>query len=142
MYVTVRNGFHGVLIYKDKHTGEEFNWSEFGDEVDMTLSVLQSARSSQRRFFEENWWLIDNPEVIEYLNVGKYYKDALTYDEFEALFDMDIDEIKAKVQNLSQGQRRGVIYVTKQKIENGELSDLNVIKMLEDTLHIELIPGR
>jgi len=139
MYVPVKNGFHGRLIFRDKVTGEQYEWSEFGDEIDLTLNTLQKARSGQRRFFEDNWFLIDDPEVIEFLNVGQYYKNALNFDEFESIFDLGKDELIQKVQALSDGQKRGVIYIAKQKIESGVLYDLNVIKALEETLDVDLI---
>lgn len=142
MYVTVRNGFHGPLVYIDKNTSEQYTWAEFGDEADLTLSVLLNARNSQRRFFEENWWLIDDPDVIEYLGVEKYYKNALTYADFDELFSLDIGEIREKIKALSEGQRRGVAFMAREQIESGELSDLNIVKMLEDVLNTELISGR
>lgn len=139
MYVPVRNGFHGVLVYADKYTGEHYRWDEFGDVIDMTVSTLQKVRSSQRRFFSENWFLIDDPEVIDALGVSEYYKNALTLDEFDELFTLDVDAAKERVCLLSDGQKRGVAYSAKQKIESGELSDLNMIRMLEDVLDTELI---
>ena len=40
--ITVRNGFHGILVYKSRRTGEEYVWNEFGDEQDMELSELKN----------------------------------------------------------------------------------------------------
>lgn len=51
MYVTVTNGTHGILIYKDTTTGMGYKWSGFGDSVDMTVGELQRARSAQPKFF-------------------------------------------------------------------------------------------
>lgn len=139
LYVTVKNGFHGSLIYKDTTTGEEHRWSEFGDEIEMTFGSLQRARSAQRKFFTENWWLIDDQEVLEALNATKYYENALTYDDFENIFSLPVKEISDKVGELSRSQKRGVVYTAKQKIESGELSDLNIIRALEEALDTELI---
>lgn len=139
MYVPVKNGFHGHLVFRDKVTGEEYEWESFGDEIDITLNTLQKARSGQSRFFKDNWFLIDDPAVIEYLNIGQYYKNALNFEEFDSIFELSKDEIVERVKMLSDGQKRGVIYAAKQKIENGELYDLNIIKALEDTLDAELI---
>ena len=139
LYVSVKNGFHGSLFYKDATTGEEHRWSEFGDEIEMTFGSLQRARSAQRKFFTENWWLIDDPEVLESLNATQYYKNALTYEDFEDLFSLKADEVKDRVSGLSRSQKRGVVYVAKQKIEDGELADLNVIRALEEALGTELI---
>lgn len=139
MYVTVKNGFHGVLTYKDKATGEHYRWTEFGDEIELTVSTLQKVRSAQRKFFEENWFLIDDREVIEYLNASQYYKRALTYDEFTELFDLDPDEIRERIAGLSKSQKRGIVYMAKQRIESGALYNLNVIRALEEALDTELI---
>ena len=38
MYVTVKNGFNGTLVYKSKKTGERFIWDAFGDEQDIELA--------------------------------------------------------------------------------------------------------
>lgn len=142
MFVTVRNGFHGPLYYRDHNTSEEHFWPEFGDESDMTLGTLMNARGSQRRFFSDNWWLIDDPDVIEYLGVSRYYKNALSYEDFYEIFELPYDEIREKIEGLSDGQKRSVAFMAKEQIESGELSDLNVVKMLEDVLHTELIAGR
>lgn len=142
MFVTVRNGFHGPLYYRDNNTSEEHQWPEFGDESDMTLATLMNARGSQRRFFSENWWLIDDPDVIDYLGVSKFYENALTYDDFYELFDLSYDEIKQKIGGLSEGQKKSVAFMAREQIKSGDLSDLNIVKILEDTLQITLIDGR
>ena len=61
MYVTVKNGFNGTLVYKSKKTGERFIWNAFGDEQEMELSELKSARNSSKAFFVNNWFLFDDP---------------------------------------------------------------------------------
>lgn len=139
MYVPVKNGFHGRLVFKDKVTGEEYEWADFGDEIDITLNTLQKARSGQRRFFSDNWFLIDDPEVIEYLNVSQYYKNALNFDEFDTIFGLPKDKLVERVRALSNGQKRGVGFAARQKIEAGDLYDLNIIKALESELGVELI---
>lgn len=142
MYVVVCNGFHGPLFYRDRNTGEEYNWDEFGDEAELTIGTLLNARNTQRRFFQENWWLIDDPEVIDYLGVGQYYKNALTYDDFDELFKLTPEEVKTKVERLSNGQKRSVVFMAREQIASGDLSDLNIVKVLEDALQVELLAGR
>ena len=81
--ITVKNGYQGTLIYKSKKTGEKFVWESFGDEQDLELSELKSARNSSKAFFINNWFLIEDPDVINYLGVEQYYDNALSFDEFE-----------------------------------------------------------
>lgn len=138
-YVTVRNGFNGKLIYKSKRTGERFVWDEFGAEQDMELQELKNAKNSSREFFEHNWFMLDDPAVISYLGVERYYKNALNYSEFDALFSMSPTEIERRIAKLPSGQKTSVVYRAKEKIANGEIDSMRVINALEKSLGVELI---
>ena len=98
MYVTVKNGFNGTLVYKSKKTGERFIWDAFGDEQDIELAELKSARNSYKPFFINNWFLFDDPEVIEWLGMGQYYKHALNSENFDKIFKKSPEEIKQFVE--------------------------------------------
>ena len=126
MYVTVKNGFNGVLVYKSRRTGERFVWQEFGDEQDMELMELKSARN-------------DDPAVIEWLGVGRYYKHALNTKSFDELFFKEPDEIKETVAELSKGQKRSVAFRAKQLIDEGTIDSIKTINALESCLGVELI---
>lgn len=139
MYVTVRNGFQGLLIYKSPRTHESYRWDEFGAEQDISLQELKNAKSSSKNFFVNNWFLIDDPEIIEYLGVTKYYENALKYDSFDELFSKEPDEIKEVVSKLSKGQKKSVAYRSKQLIANKAIDSIRVIDALEESLSIDLI---
>lgn len=139
MVVTVKNGTQGVLIYKSKRTGERFEWSAFGDEQDMDLQELKNAKNSSKAFFINNWFLIDDLEVLDYLGVSQYYKYALNFASFDDLFEKDAKEIKATVSQLSAGQKKSVAYRAKQLISEGIIDSIKVITALEESLSIELI---
>ena len=139
MLIPVRNGFHGPLVYISKKTREEYFWSEFGDEQEIELAELKNARSSSKKFFENNWFMIDDPEVLEYLGVTPMYKYALRIDSFDDLFSKTPKGIEETIAKLSKGQRRSVAYRAKQLIEDEEIDSLKVIETLEKALGIELI---
>lgn len=137
--VPVRNGFQGKLVYRSRRTGEEWIWNEFGDEQDIELSELKNAKNTYKRFFTDNWFMIDDPEIIEYLGVEQYYRNALTVDGFDELFEETPDVIADRVAKLSGGQKRSVIYRAKQLIAEGGIDSLSVISALERSLGVELI---
>lgn len=138
-YVTVKNGFNGTLVYKSKKTGERFIWDDFGDEQEMELAELKSAKNSYKAFFINNWFLFDDPEVIEWLGLNQYYKNALSSDGFDKLFKKSPDEIKKVVSGLSEGQKRTLIFRAKQMIAEGKIDSIRVITALEKALSVELI---
>jgi hypothetical protein len=137
--VTVRNGYQGKLIYVSRRTQERFIWESFGDEQDMDLQELKNAKNSSKAFFENNWFLIDDPEILEYLGVSQYYKYALNFDAFNDLFDKSPDEIKDIISHLSTGQKKSVAYRAKQLIADQVIDSIKVITALEESLSIELV---
>lgn len=137
--ITVRNGFNGKLIYKSKRYGEVFEWEEFGDEQELELQELKNAKNSYKAFFENNWFLIDNPEVIDYLGIDRYYKNSLNFEEFDTIFKQTPDEIEDRIRHLPDGQKVSLAYRCKQLISDGTVDSLKVINTLEKSLGIELI---
>lgn len=139
MYVTVYNGFNGKLVYKSPKTGERFVWDEFGSDQDMELVELKSARSSSKQFFENNWFMFDDPEIIEWLGMGRYYKNALTLDGFDEVFHKSPEEIKDIASKLSSGQKGTLALRARAKIKTGELDSIKAINALESALDVQLI---
>lgn len=137
--ITVKNGFQGSLVYKSKKTQETFIWESFGDEQDMDLQELKNAKNSSKAFFENNWFLIDDPEILEYLGVSQYYKYALSFNNFDELFNKEPNEIQSIISKLSTGQKKSLAYRAKQLINDGDIDSRRVITALEESLGIELI---
>lgn len=139
MYVTVKNGFNGTLVYKSKKTGERFIWEAFGDEQEIELAELKAAKNSYKPFFVNNWFLFDDPEIVEWLGMNQYYKHALNSDSFDQLFEKTPDEIEKTIKDLSAGQKKSVAFRAKQLISDGTIDSIKVIAALEKSLSVELI---
>lgn len=138
-FVTVKNGFSGRLVYKSSRTNEKFVWEEFGSEQDMELQELKNAKSAHKTYFEKNWFLFDDPEVIRYLGVERFYDSALSFDEFEDLFNYSPDEVKERISTIPDGQRQSLIYKAKQLISDGTIDSMKMVNALEESLGVELI---
>lgn len=137
--IVVRNGFCGKLEYISKKTGERYVWGAFGDEQEMELSELKSARNSVKSFFENNWFMFDDPEVIGYLNVDRYYKSALSLRGFEKVFFLPVEEMEEKISKISLGQKKSLAYHAKKLIASGEIDSRKTIAAVEQALGLELI---
>lgn len=138
-YVTVRNGFQGRLVYKSKRTGERFVWDSFGAEQDMELSELKNARNSNKKYFINNWFMFDEPWVVDYLGMAQYYRFAVSIQDFDKLFEKPTAEIGKIISKLSDGQKKSVAYRAKQLIAKGDVDSNRTIAALEKYLGTELI---
>lgn len=140
-YIPVKSGVHGKLIYKSRKTGEKFVWQGFGEEQDMELQELRNAKSANKKFFERNWFMFDDEYdwVIDYLGVRAFYRNALSIDHFDDIFEMRPAEIGKRIAMLSEGQKKAVRYRATQLISEDGIDSIKVIEALEKALGIELI---
>lgn len=137
--VTVRNGFHGRLVYKSPKTGERFVWEEFGSEQDMEIAELRNAKSANKKYFENNWFMFDEQWITEYLGLGQYYKFAIPIAEFDEFFEKPAGELEKALAKLSKGQKQSVAYRARQLIREGSIDSNKTIAILEKCLDIELV---
>lgn len=140
-YIPVINGTEGTLVYQSRRTGEVFIWDSFGDEQEMELQELRNAKSSAKRFFQDNWFLFheDDDWVIDWLGMRAFYKNALNVDGFESFFDKTPDAIRKAVAKLSDGQKRSLGYRARVAIRDGKIDSNRVIAALEESLGTQLI---
>lgn len=107
-FVEVKNGHVGKLVYVSKKTGEEIVWDSYGDVQELELIELKSARASSKAFFARNYFLLD-PDVVTWLNVGKYYENYIDDDAIVKLSKRPDAEIKKYVNSLTDDQRETFI---------------------------------
>ena len=137
-YVTVKNGFHGKLVFISPRTGEKFYWDNYGDEQDIELRDLKGAKASAKAFLEKNWFLLDE-WVIRYLGVDSYYRHAITPGDCDKLFRLPVRDLKTEIDAMNDSQRSSVIVRARELIKSGDLDSLRVITALEKALGVELI---
>lgn len=140
-YIPVRNGFNGMLIYVSGRTGEAFRWDSFGDEQDIELLELRNAKNTGKEFFINNWFMFDEDYdwVLDYLGVRNYYRNAVNVEGFDEIFQKTPAEIKKVVKEMSDGQKKSLMYRSKDLIASGEIDSRKVIAALEEALGIDLI---
>lgn len=137
--VECKNGTHGPLIYKSgRNAGYVVEWSEFGEVQDIDFGELLIMRGSQPRFFRDNWILIEDAEILKKLGVDRYYKNALTTDNFDDVFHWSAEDIRSKVCAMSDGMKDSIQVRAKELIKTGELDSRSVIKALNEVLHCDL----
>ena len=83
----------------------------------MTLGEIVSMKNSQRRFFTDNWIILEDTEdysaieLYEFLKVTKFYEHILTPDTIDSNFDMDDSTLIRTLSNLSAGMKATIQYL-------------------------------
>lgn len=133
--VICKNGTRGNLIYKSsRNLGYEVEWNEFGEEQEISFGELLAMRGSQRRFFEENWILIEDPEVIKKLGVERYYKNVPSAENFDEIFSLAPEKLREKVSEMSDGMKDSVRIRAKELIKEGVIDSRSTIKAISEAV--------
>ena len=135
--VYVKNLTGGKLIYKNPRTGYTYIWNEYGEEVPIEMRELINMKNANQAFFTENWIQMDIA-VLRDLHMDNYYKDFVSYEDIENLITKDADKIIDKLKNASLTIKNSVGIRALQLIEEKKLTDINVIRALEEVLGCEL----
>lgn len=138
MLVSCRNVTSGSLIYVSKKTGLEVNWSKLDDEEYIDVGELLTMKNGQPRFLTEPWIMVDDDDVVDYLGLRDMYDNIILKDELESFFRLSPDEIEAKLKIAPQGTRTLIAEQARIMIENDQLWDNRVIKILDKELQIDL----
>ena len=137
--VECKNGTHGPLIYKSsRNAGYVVEWENFGEVQEIDYGELLNMRASQQRFFRDNWILIEDAEVLRKLGMDRYYKNALTTENFDEVFHWAPADIRSKVAAMSNGMKDSIRIRAKDLVKTGELDSRGVIKALNEVLHCDL----
>lgn len=135
----------GMLVYASKRQmGYKLKWRHFGDVQFVELAELMSMRSSDSRFFSENWIAIDDSfeykaRILKVLRVDEMYANSIRPDDMSKLFTLSPAEIQKKVSGLSASMKESVYLTARNAIETGELDSIAKIRALETALDRKLM---
>lgn len=139
----VCNAMGGAIYKSAKIIGYTVTWDNYGSVEYMELSELVSMRNTARRFFEDNWIVLEDTDeytsiqLYEFLKVTKYYEKTFTPETIDSIFELDEKEIIRTVSELSQGMKTTIATRAKEKIDAKELDSNNKINALETVLKVK-----
>jgi hypothetical protein len=136
--VLCRNVTDGQLIYKSRKTGLTTLWMNYGDTEYLDVAELLTMKSSQPKFLNDVWLVVDDDVVVEFLGLKHIYKDLVDVDDIDSFFDKTPAEIEKALVKLPKGLKDTVGTRARKLVESGDLYDNRKISVIEDNLKIGL----
>ena len=134
----------GGAVYEcQRMKGYVIRWENYGSIEYIELAELVSMRNMSKRFFEDNWILLEDTEdysaiqLYEFLKVTKFYENILTPETIDSIFEMSANDIIKTVSNFSKGMKSTIATRAKTKIDAKELDSNNKIEALETALNVK-----
>ncbi|WP_144509963.1 hypothetical protein [Bacillus sp. FJAT-22090] len=136
--IPVMNNTTGRYGYIGR-SGYSFELEEYGDVTDVPFGELQAMRSgSQKRHLEDAFIIILDEEAVEELNYTKLYENVLDSDGVEELLS-DVEKLNKVADKMPLAMRETVISVGKRKYKDGTLSNLHVIRAIENNFNVKIL---
>ena len=127
------------VSYKDKHTGDMYEWDAVGHIEPMTFGTLKNMWRLHKGYFRNMWLKPNDARVINQFGLTK------TFEKYEYLMNAsnytkkNIKSICDAITETPNGLKFAICDKIKSMVVSGDVSDVFVIKELEKRLKIDLI---
>lgn len=127
------------VSYKDSKTLDMYEWDLAGHIEYMSFETLKNMWRSHKGYFKNMWLKPNDNRVINKFGLTK------TFEKYEYLMEAsnytkkNIGKICDAITNTPNGLKIALCDKIKDMVVNGEVSDVSVIKALENRLNIDLI---
>ena len=127
------------VSYKDSKTLDMYEWDKVGHIEYMTFDILKNMWRSHKGYFKNMWLKPNDDRVINKFGLTK------TFEKYEYLMDAsnytkkNIDAICDAISDTPNGLKFAICDKVKNLVVDGKVTDVSVIKVLENRLKIDLI---
>lgn len=136
--IIVMNGLDGSLTHRSDSTGKVWRFMEFGQTDKIPFGELLRIRNQNPKVFTDGWMIILNRKIQEDFGLIETYKNILTPETIDEVFDKDIDELKAFVEALPKGMKVTFVSKARELYQANELDSISVVRYIQDTFGISL----
>lgn len=127
------------VSYKEKATGDIYNWYNAGQVEVMTFGSLQNMWREYKGYFKNMWLKPMDDRVIRKFGLND------TYEKYDFLMDgknytkENIDKICNGIKDTPSALKLSLCNKVKNLVTNGEVTNISVIREIEKALNIDLI---
>ena len=128
------------ISYKDKKYGDIYRWEKAGEIVEMTFDVINYMHQNHKTYFKSMWIKPLDNRVI------KKFGLEVTYRDYDFLMDAsnytrkNVNEICDSIRKTPQSLKFAICNKIKSLVSCGEISDIHILREIEKSLNIDLIP--
>ena len=127
------------ISYKDSKTGDFYEWDEIGHIEPMTFDVLKNMWRNHKGYFRNMWLKPDDDRVINKFGLTKVFNNYEFLMNKSNYTRKNIDTICDTIVNAPNGLKASLYDKVKNLVIDGDVTDVSVIRKLEDRLKIDLI---
>jgi hypothetical protein len=138
--ILCRSVCRGNLSYVSSKSGLSYEWLGYGDTCEVMYSDLMALKSAKSPFVFAPWFIIENDELVAQWKkeLEPVYAPFAGFESLDEVFSLDIEEFKELIKNSPRGFKDAVVSLACEKINDGTLDSVSIIKALDETLGTSL----
>ena len=128
------------ISYKDKKYGDIYRWEKAGEIVEMTFDVISYMHQNHKTYFKSMWVKPLDNRVIKKFGLEATYRDYDFLMDASNYTRKNVKEICNSICNTPQSLKFAICNKIKSLVSSGEISDIHILREIEKSLNIDLIP--
>lgn len=128
------------ISYKDKKYGDIYRWEKAGEIVEMTFDVVNYMHQNHKTYFKSMWIKPLDKRVIKKFGLESTYRDYDFLMDASNYTRKNSKEICDSIRNTPQSLKFAICNKIKSLVSSGEISDIHILRDIEKSLNIDLIP--
>lgn len=137
--INVRSITFGKLVYKSPTNNAMFIWNNIGEVRQMTIAELTEMNNQCPDFLMNPNVILLNEDAIRMFRLNSVYENVAQINNLKTLFKQNTETIEKAIDRALMANMRDVLISKIRAMYNNKaLTDINVIKLLEEKLQFDL----
>jgi len=135
--VVVMNGLTGILFYHSERTNKSWTFQEFGEKDSIEYSELIVMKNKHPKYFTDGLLIVLDKEVQEEFKLTEMYKNILTPENVDEVFNMDVEDLEKFIDALPDGMKTSFVNIAMKKYEDKEIDKFSVISFIQEKFNFD-----
>lgn len=138
--IPVKSITFGGLTYKSRTTNAVIRWKQIGEIQYMTVAELNEMNNYSSDFLNKPLVILMDERAVKKFRLTPVYENVAKLNNLKSVFNSDLATISRVVDDALRVNMRDIlISKVRQMYKTGKLVDVNVLRLLQDKLHFDIL---
>lgn len=138
--IPVKSITFGGLTYKSRTTNAVIRWKQIGEIQYMTVAELNEMNNYSSDFLNKPLVILMDERAVKKFRLTPVYENVAKLNNLKSVFNSDLETISRVVDDALRVNMRDIlISKVRQMYKTGKLVDVNVLRLLQNKLHFDIL---
>lgn len=130
----------GGLTLVGSKSKDEYRWEDYGDTAYVRFDDLQALYTTKSPFLTKPLFIIEDEDLVnQWGSLLAPIYSKIHEDDVDLIFTLSPQAFKSKILGMPEGLKDSVKTRASQKIQDGSLYDIRIIKIIDETLNTAFV---